>query len=417
MTSLLMMKVTRFVLMSALGSTLCSGEMPGPLATKLQPFVDDGTMAGAVVLVANKDKVLDLEAVGFADLAAKKPAATTDLYWIASQSKAMTASLLMMLVDEGKVHVDDPVEKYLPEFKGQMVVDPKDPTHTPQPARHPITIHEILSHTSGLPFRPLGESGVLDNRPLAQEVAIYAKRPLIFQPGSKYAYSNAGIGTAARIVEVVSGEPYEKFMQERLFDPLGMKDTTFWPTAEQLQRLVKSYDGPPLAHPRKPGEPPLMPVPPSQPTLHEVKYDQLAYPLDDHTKRFPMPAGGLFSTAEDCGKFCRMFLNDGTLDGHTYLSPESVKLMTTEETGPEVKVNYGFGWCIDSGGYSHGGAYKSYMGVDKKRGLVLIFLVQLSQTWGTERGKDVLSTFVKAAQTMVSGSSSAQVLTEGQQSR
>ena len=127
----------------------------------------------------------------------------------------------MMLVDEGKVKLDDPVEKYLPEFKGQMVVDPTDPTHTPHPAKHPIIIREIMSHTSGIPFRPLDETGPLDTRPLAKEVAVYASHPLIFQPGTAYSYSNAGIGTAARIVEVVSGTPYETFLQQRLFDPLG----------------------------------------------------------------------------------------------------------------------------------------------------------------------------------------------------
>jgi len=366
----------------------------GVLAAKMQPFVDNQTMAGAVMLVATKDKILDLEAVGYSDLAAKTPMTTDGLFWIASMSKAMTASALMMLVDEGKVNVDDPVEKYLPEFKGQMVVDPKDPTKTPVAPSHPITVREILSHTSGLPFRPLGETGPLDTRPLAQEVAIYASRPLVSDPGTKYAYANAGLNTAARIVEVVSGMPYEQFMQQRLFDPLGMQDTTFWPSADQLKRLPKAYDGPAAATDN---------ASTATGNLKEIPIDQLTYPLDDHAKRFPIPAGGLFSTALDVARFCQMFLNDGTFEGKTYLSPEAIKMATTKETGPNVTNPYGFGWGIDpDGSYSHGGAYKTYMGVDPAHGLVEVFLVQQGNHWGTPDGAHtVWRAFKEAALAMV----------------
>jgi CubicO group peptidase (beta-lactamase class C family) len=378
------------------------------LAAQLQPFVDDGTLAGAVLLVGSKDKILDLESVGYSNLAAKKPMAVDDLFWIASMTKPMTASLVMMFVDEGKLNVDDPGEKYLPEFKGQMVVDPKDPTSTPRPPSHPITIREILSHTSGLPFRPLGETGPLDNRPLAEEVFIYAKRPLISEPGTEYLYSNAGFGIGARIVEVLSGLPYEKFMQERLLDPLGMSDTSFWPTAEQLRRLAKSYNG---TDPKA-----AEPADPHAPKLREIFYDQLLSPLSDHTKRFPMPGGGLFSTATDVARFCQLFLNDGTFEGKRLLSPPAVKIATTKQTGPKVTTDYGFGWSIgERGDYSHGGAYKTYMGVEPDRGIVLVFLVQQGSHWGTEQGQDVLSTFVKTAQAMAGGAASDQKIgTEGQ---
>jgi CubicO group peptidase (beta-lactamase class C family) len=372
----------------------------GGLAAKLQPFVDDGSMAGAVMLVATKDKILDLEAVGYSDLAAKTPMTTGDLFWIASMSKAMTASALMMLVDEGKVSVDDPVEKYLPEFKGQMVLDPKDPTKTPHPASHPITIREILSHTSGLPFRPLGEKGPLDTRPLAKEIAVYASRPLVSDPGTKYAYANAGINTGARIVEVVSGMPYEQFMQQRLFDPLGMRDTTFWPNADQLKHLAKSYNADSGAM-----------------KLKEIPLDQLTYPLDDRSKRFPMPAGGLFSTAIDVARFCQMYLNDGVLNGKTYLSPKAITMLTTKETGPKVTNAYGFGWMVGAdGSFSHGGAFKTYMGVDPAHGLVTVFLVQQGAHWGTPNGAKIMPTFMQAAQAMVgvTAKPGEKVSTEGQ---
>ncbi len=203
------------------------------VAKVLQPFVDAHNLAGAVTLVADKDRVLSLDAVGFADIAAMVLMPVNALFWIASMSKPITATALMMLVDAGKVNLDDPVEKYLPEFKGQQlaVKQAKGPPVLRQP-RHPITVREILSHTSGLPFRSAVEQSTLDRLTLREGAASYAKTPLTFEPGTDYAYSNAGINTAGRIIEVVSGMPYEDFLDQKLFRPLGMKDTTFWPGEE-----------------------------------------------------------------------------------------------------------------------------------------------------------------------------------------
>ena len=147
----------------------------------------------------------------------------------------------MMLVDEGKIALDDPVEKYLPEFHNQMLVAEKDQRLTVlKKPTHPITVRNILSHTSGL----VGKSPLereLDTLSLREGAISYALSPLQFDPDTKYDYCNPGINTVGRLVEVVSGRPYEVFMQNRLFDPLGMKDTTFWPTEEQVKRLAKSY--------------------------------------------------------------------------------------------------------------------------------------------------------------------------------
>ncbi len=246
--------------------------------------------------MASKDKVLDLEAIGYADIAAKRPMRTDSLFWIASMTKPMTATALMMLVDEGKVKVDDPVEKYLPEFKGQMVVAEQDQDHVLlRNPSHPITVKEVLSHTSGLPFMSRVE-GKIERFPLREAAIVYALTPLNSEPGSKYLYSNAGINIAGRIIEVVSGMPYEEFMEKRLFGPLGMKDTTFWPSEEQLQRLAKSY---------KPNA--------DKTGLEETPITSLTYPLVDR-KRNPCPAGGLFSTATDLSTFCRMILNGGAYE-------------------------------------------------------------------------------------------------------
>jgi len=189
---------------------------PDAIQAYLAPLVANQTLAGAVTLVANRDRILYLKATGFRDIEAKAPMATNDMFWIASTSKPMTATAMMMLVDEGKVNLDDPVEKYLPEFKGQMVrakrTDGKDAAAEqgpPElvPANHPIRVREILSHTSGLAFKSKAQPGALDLLPLKDAVKSFAGEPLLFQPGTDYSYSNEGLNTAARIIEVVTGIP------------------------------------------------------------------------------------------------------------------------------------------------------------------------------------------------------------------
>ncbi len=358
---------------------------PKSIVGALQPFVDSHTLAGAVTLVASKDKVLSLEAVGYADIAARKPIKTDALFWIASQSKPLTATVLMMLVDDGKVNVDDPVEKYLPEFKGQMLAVEHDEEHMllKKPAR-PILLRDILSHTSGLPFSTRlerkGDVFKIDLLSLREAVISYALTPLNAQPGSKYDYSNAGINTAGRIIEVVSGIPYEEFMHKRLFKPLGMKDTTFWPNSKQLKRLAKSY---------KPNA--------AKNGLEETQIDQLTYPLMDR-HRTPSPAGGYFSTASDVSIFCRMILNGGILAGKRYLSEEALKKMISTQTG-NLPQAYGFGWVTDrkpGGIFGHGGAYSTSMQIDPQRQLITIFMVQHEGYPGTD-GDKIQPAFTKAA--------------------
>jgi CubicO group peptidase (beta-lactamase class C family) len=337
-------------------------EAPPSSAAALQPFVDKHELAGAVALVTDKDKVLSVEAVGYADIAGKKAMRADALFWIASQSKAMTATAVMMLVDEGKIALDDPVEKYLPEFRGQMVVAEKDNEHILlRKPRHPITIREVLSHMSGLPFKSAIEEPTLDGLPLAAAVRSYAMTPLQTEPGTHYQYSNAGINTAARILEVMSGMKYEDFMQRRLFGPLGMKDTTFWPTKEQARRIAKSY---------RPDT--------AKSNLVEIRIDQLIYPLTDRVHRFPMPAGGLFSTAQDTALFCRMLLNGGELNGRRYLSEAAFKELTKRQTPESVPDSYGFGLAVGTDWFGHGGAFATNMEIRPAKGIVLIWMVQHS---------------------------------------
>jgi CubicO group peptidase (beta-lactamase class C family) len=356
------------VLLAVLLAALCTALVPAPaeekapaksIAAALKPFVDSHSLAGAVTLVANKDRVLGLEAIGFADIAANKPLRTDAVFWIASMSKPITATALMMLVDEGKVHLDDPVEKYLPEFKGQWLIAEQDKEHMVlRKPNHPPTVRQILSHTSGMPFRSALEEPKLDQSPLRDTARSYAMTPLQTEPGTKFQYSNAGINTAGRIIEVVSGMPYEEFLDKRLFGPLGMKDTTFWPNEDQVARLAKSYT------PNK-----------DKTDLVETTISQLQYPLTDR-KRQPMPGGGLFSTASDVGRFCQMILNGGVYKEKRYLSEEAIKQMTSKQTGDALKETYGLGWSTGGGTFGHGGAMATNMTIDPKRGLITVWMVQ-----------------------------------------
>jgi CubicO group peptidase (beta-lactamase class C family) len=377
----------------AFGMTRAGADDTG-IASALQPFVDSHKLAGAVTLVASPERVLSLEAVGYSDVAAGHPMKTDDLFWIASMSKPITASAFMMLVDERKVGLDDPVEKYLPEFRGQLLIVEKKAERTvlEKPA-HPIKIREILSHTSGL----VGQSPLehkLDELPLRIGTITYGLSPLHFAPGTKYEYCNPGINTVGRLIEVIAGVPYEQFLQDRLFDPLHMKDTTFWPNESQVHRLAKSY---------KPA--------PNDRGLAEIPITQLTYPLTDRT-RHPYPAGGLFSTATDLGQFCRMILNGGVLDGKRYLSESSIREMTSTQTGNLVnggkgEHGYGFGWSTSKrsqsasgpvipGPCGHGGAYATNMGIDPGRHLVTVYLVQHAGFPGVDGGK-IHEAFTKAA--------------------
>ena len=223
---------------------------------------------------------------------------------------------------------------------------------------HSITVRNVLSHTSGLPFKSALEEPTLDRLPLSVAARSYAMTPLLFDPDTNYQYSNAGINTAGRIIEEVSGMAYEHFLDKRLFAPLGMKDTTFWPNDGQLARLAKAY---------KPNA--------AKDGLEDTNIGQLKYPLSDRSRQ-PMPAGGLFSTARDVARFCQLVLNGGALDGKRYLSESAVKEMTTRQTRDSIKESYGLGWSVGGDSFGHGGAFATNMSIDPGRGLITVFMVQ-----------------------------------------
>jgi CubicO group peptidase (beta-lactamase class C family) len=327
----------------------------------LQAQVDKGEIAGAVSLVLTPDRVVHFGACGLADLAAKKPMANDALFWIASMSKPVTACAVLMLQDEGKLSVDDLASKYLPELAGLKTADGR--------AGRP-TLKHLLTHTAGL-SEPT-EPEALASRTLAELMPHIASKPLQSLPGERWQYSQSGINALGRIVEVASGKPLQEFLKERLFVPLGMKDTTFYPDAAQRARLAKAYR---LADGR----------------LEEAgikpSYDCLRG--DD---RYPAANGGLYSTAADYGRLCQMLLNRGTLDGKRVLSPEAVAAMASVQSG-ELKTGFvdGMAWglgcgvvrqpqgvtaVLSPGTFGHGGAYGTQAWVDPVRRVAYVLMVQ-----------------------------------------
>ena len=301
-------------------------------------------MLSKSLAVTINNELVFTKGYGLSNVELQFPALAESVYEIASLTKQFTAMGILLLTEDGKLTLDDPIRTHL--------------ANTPS-AWAKITLRHLLTHTSGLPYGSALESTALDALPLAVAVGSYAMTPLNFEPDSLYSYANAGLNTVGRIVEVVSGQPYADFLQTRLLGPLALRDTTFWPDAAQLARLAKVYGHASETEP-----------------IHEVPINLLTYPLDDRRTRHAVPAAGLFSTAGDCARFCRMILRGGELDGRRYLSEAAVREMTIRQTPSKLPVSYGFGWSTDGERCGHSGAYGTDMGMDRARGLVYVFMVQ-----------------------------------------
>ena len=380
-----------------------------PLASVLQSAIDKHIVGGIVVLVADKEHVLDLEAAGYSNLSAKTPMRTDSLFWIASMTKSFTGTALMMLVDEGKVSLDDPVEKYLPEFKGQMVAEDKNHPHPP---KHPVTVREIMDHTSGL-IRA-NEPSLKHPPTLKEFIAQIGALPLYREPGTKYEYNNCGIDTGGRIIEVVSGQPYAEFMQQRLFTPLELKDSSFWPDVELAKRLAstaKATDDKSgledLARNNQDLDKAVAKFGHGQVVPKEVLDNFGGGIIPQYGDHNAEPAGALFSTASDVGHFCQMLLNGGSWHGRRYVSENAVKQMTSIQTG-DVTVSpsegYGVGWSVKrkddegpaAGSFGHRGARKTCMWVDPTNQLVTVLMVQSFDMTG-EQSKELYGSVFKTA--------------------
>jgi CubicO group peptidase (beta-lactamase class C family) len=362
------------ILPLATGASDVDKEKLALIKPRMQKFVDDGQIAGAVTVVGTSQGILALGAVGNLQLDPLTAMLKDALFLIASMTKPITALGILLLADDGKLAIDDPVEKHLPEFRGQMLVSEKTPERMvlKKPPR-PITLRDLLTHTSGLPGGyPPGLSDLYSkrNRSLAEATLAMSQRPLDFEPGSKWSYCNTGIDTLGRVIEVVSGQSYESFLAKRIFEPLGMKDTTFRLSKEQLPRLAGLYgikDGKLIS-----------------------TTGALIGPATE--MRHPIPAGGLYSTGADMARFYQMMLCGGALDGKRVIAAESVKEMTKIQTG-QLKcgftpgMSHGLGFAVvrepqgvtamlSPGTFGHGGAFGTQSWADPKRDLFMILLIQ-----------------------------------------
>ena len=357
----------------------------------IQRYIDDGRISGAITMVSRRGKVAHFEAQGQMDLEKKAPMRKDAIFRIASMSKPITGVAILMLMEEGKLRLTDPVSRFIPEFtdtKVAIVKTPARPAANGQPARdaevytvpadREITIRDLLTHTSGL------ESGAVGNRigarmaprtmtfDLAKYVPTLGQVPLDFQPGSRWSYSLlAGMETLGRIVEVASGMTFDQFLKQRLFDPLEMIDTTFVPSEAQLARSVTLYDD------------------------RDGKLARIETPGWLTTKTLFSGGGGLWSTAEDYMRFGQMLGNGGVFNGKRILSPRTIDLMASNHvgdlyagTGGNAK-GLGFGLAVDvvldnaaagrrvsNGTFAWGGAFGTYFWVDRKEALVGVLMVQ-----------------------------------------
>jgi len=391
------MKSSRLLLLPALTSSLIAAALasdrvpPGKpedsgmssarlerIHEAIQRHIDAGEICGAVTVVARRGRVVHFEGHGLMDIESRRPMEKDAIFRIASMTKPITGVAVMMMMEEGKLRLSDPVSKFIPEFR-----DPKValPWTGPQgfylvPAERELTIRDLLTHTNGLvtggPGSKAAPPRMVEGDTLASYIPRLAAAPLDFQPGTQWAYSGyAAPDTLGRIVEIVSGQSYDEFLRTRLFEPLGMKDTFFYPPDDRRSRMVTLYNKSPIGLVRAP--------------------NQEGFSL----KSYFSGGGGLMSTAEDYLQFAQMLLNGGELNGRRYLSPRTVELMASNHVGdmfngklgrPAHGMGYGLlvgivedgvaaGLRVSNGSFGWDGAYGTQTWIDPKEKMVAIVMI------------------------------------------
>jgi len=364
------------------------------IPARLKRFVDHGTAAGFVTLVSRHGKVAALEATGYTDLETRQPMKADAIFQLHSMTKPVVCLAVMMLAEQGLLRLTDPVALHLPEYRGQQwVVEAQSPlAMSLTKVARPVTLRDLMTHTSGMMLNPPAAVGELHGAlhvTLKEASLVFAQQPLLFQPGTKWSYSNTGIAALARVVEVVGGMPYEKYLEEKIFRPLGMADTHTFPPKEKWHRMPTAYllkDGKPVKYTMDPlGE-------------GKMKFREGAL--------YPLPEGGLYSTASDLAKFYQMMLNGGSLGNVRIVSKASVEVMTRVHTGTlptsGAGLGWGLGWFVvrepvaglqgmSLGTYGHGGRYGTYVFVDPQRDMFGVFLIH------REGGSEERMAFVEMA--------------------
>ena len=349
------------------------------LDTFIQQAIDRGDLPNAVTFIARKGKVIHYKAFGFRDIEKKIPLKTTDIFRIASQSKAVTTVALMTLYEEGKFGLDEPVSKYIQAFKNPRVIEtfnPADSSYVARPAKSEISIRQLLNHTAGYPYdHPVYvKAGIpmlnsTENITIEEVVNKLAALPLVHDPGEAFTY---GLHTdiVGRLVEVISGKPLDVFIRERIFDPLGMKDSYFYLPEDKKDRLVTLYEKPTIE---------------SKLVVSAQKTNQ-DFPIEGYSRYFSGGAG-LVGTIEDYGRFCLMLLNGGEFNGRRILGKKTIEMMTTNQIG-DLNVwggrnKFGLGFEITTekgvasipgsvGAFKWGGAYSTDYLIDPREDMVCL---------------------------------------------
>ena len=363
----------------------------------MQGFVDRHEAAGIVTLVAREGKTVDLHAVGFADIEKNAPMKTDSIFRIASMTKPVTSVAIMMLFEEGKLFLTDPVSKFIPAFKSSMVMEGVGAEAKPVAARRAISIRDLLAHKSGITYGFLSggavgagyrKDGVTDGlttttATLEENINKLAAQPLVSQPGDRFNYS-LSTDVLSRVVEVVSGQPFNVFVRDRILKPLKMNDTDFTVPEAKWSRFVTVYspDGKggirPMTDPESFGNTHMSP-----------------WALYKEGRTYFSGGAGLASTASDYARFANMLLNGGSLDGVRLLGPKTIELMTrshTSELTPPLQLlglgaNFGLGFRVvtdlastqtlgSDGMYGWSGIYGTTFWVDPKEKLVAVMMVQ-----------------------------------------
>jgi CubicO group peptidase (beta-lactamase class C family) len=335
------------------------------IPVRMQEFVDDGRIAGAVMVLARSDGIALLEAVGFLNLQDQVPMPTDAIFRMASVAKPMTATGIMVLQEEGRLSIQAPLERYLPEFEGLDAEGAEGPVW-------PIWIQGLMTHTSGMAAEwELFEQSFFE-KSLAEVVATYAQRPLQSVPGTRFVYSSPGFDVLGRVIEVVSGKRFEDFMEERIFHPLGMSDSGFFVPIENRDRLASFYrfeDGQ---------------------IIEGARPNSYAGDLPHDGRVFPAPAFGFYSTAPDLAALLQMLLNSGQYDGRRLLSPASITAMTVNQVLNEDLPAWGLGWTVadragsvgghlaSAGAFGHGGSTGVGIWADPENDLAGAFLIHQS---------------------------------------
>lgn len=339
----------------------------------LAPFVQSGELPGAIS-VFYKDGVQETCCIGYADVAAKREITLDDPYMQCSQTKGFCGVTIAKLVEEGKLKLDDPVSKYLPEFSTLWINGGvSNGVKTLIKAKNVLTVRMVLNHTGGFPFEICAKQGNIrgggwsGGAPLRQTAAIAAACPLLFEPGTKVQYSNTGIDIGAAVVEIVTGMKWEDYLQQNVLDPLGMKDTTFWPTDDQLAHIVESYT-----------------CQSNAPAVYLYEHPMEQRPYNDRGRIFASAGAGLWTTARDQLKFYKMLMNLGVGEnGVRILKEETVKSILAVSTRPQGLGGYslGLGAPVTDGDdqwFGHGGAWGTNCMVNWHKKELKLWAVQLA---------------------------------------